>query len=191
MRKIIWKKWHDPILEAIEQYEGEDIEDDSFGQSFETATIPFKKRSEVGPCLIGPMGVIPLNEHNTPSKDYNFQMMHTNFRITVGDKLTLKGVDGVEALDIFTPYRCRIAIGQVFDEDEVMADIDKALGVEVAITKNFNTTLKGMLNRTFPFWAVQVDRKGKLSIYNGESPKDVNSKMRLASNDISRTFVSW
>lgn len=190
MRKIIWKKWHDPILEAIEQFEEEDVENFD-GDSFETLTMSYRNRSQIGPCLIGPMGVIPLNEHNTPSKDYNFQMMHTNFRITVGDKGVLKSVDGVEALDIFTPYRCRIAIGKAFNEEEVMNNIDKALGVVTPVTKNFNNTLRAMLNRKFAFWAIQVDRQGKLSIYNGENPKDVNSKMRLASKDISRTIVSW
>lgn len=97
--RIFWEKWADPFVN--------DNDDEP---------------KNLGPVLVGPMGVIPLTENATPSKVYNFWLGHTNFNITSSIENVIENTPGVETLDVFTRYRFRIAIGKAFC-DEKFGDV--------------------------------------------------------------------
>lgn len=115
-KEVLWDKWKDPRFP-------EKIEDE---QEYEEKI----NKDNVGPMLVGPMGIIPLSDHNLPSKNYNFWNLHTNFWIDEDVQKLIDNFPGTEVLDVFTPYRCRIAIGRLFDEDDYKEGLETALGVK-------------------------------------------------------------
>lgn len=130
-KKILWEKWKDPFVidSADIELENKEGYKDSY-QEMEELIKNGNDKKYTGPVIVGPMGVIPLTENNIPSKIYNFWMGHTNFVINSVVKNKIERVPGVEALDVFTQYRFRIAVGKAFTEDD-----DAGANVLRAITK--------------------------------------------------------
>lgn len=62
-------------------------------------------------------------------KTYNLWVIHTNFRLNLGHVLLLNKTEGVESVDIMSPYRMYVSIGRAFDDQEVQvkASIKKVL----------------------------------------------------------------
>ena len=73
------------------------------------------------------MGIIPYAEQTASCKIFNFWIGHTNFNITEPIQNIIEHCVGTESLDIFTRYRFRIAIGKLFTERDVMADINNRI----------------------------------------------------------------
>ena len=125
MREIQWEKWNDPILNTVNRAKeirnDNNEEDRPYHDSYE------QMETGTGPAIIGPIGIIPINESNVPSKLFNFWMGHTNFNITHAIKQQISNVEGVESLDIFTRYRFRLGIGQAFREEKVKNSIEIVL----------------------------------------------------------------
>jgi hypothetical protein len=136
---IIWQKWADPfgdddspdlLGDSIS-----DIEEDEYN-NYEDADIEKKKSKESGldmefssyrkniRVMATPMGIIPLTENTASSKIFNFWVGHTNFSITRNIALIIEEISGVEALDVFTRYRFRIAIGKAFKDSNVIQKIN-------------------------------------------------------------------
>lgn len=128
---LVWQKWVDPFggddifdsndpPEDIGEFEDdlgmlteEDIENkDNF--------MPINKATR---AIMTPLGLIPYNEHTASGKLFNFWMGHTNFNISPSIVSIIQSAEGVETLDIFTRYRFRIAIGQLFDAAGVMSNV--------------------------------------------------------------------
>lgn len=115
MKKICWEKFNknDDDLEGLlsTDYEDDDDENDS---------------NEGFPLMMGPIA-IPMNSVNL-HKDYNLIIAHTNFLITpeIAEFLE-REVEGIEALDILSPYRFRIAVGKLFNAQEVIDYITSSL----------------------------------------------------------------
>lgn len=136
---IIWQKWADPFGDddAIDLLSDSvsDIEDDEYN-NFEDMDIDKKKSKESNldmefssyrkniRVMATPMGIIPLTENTASSKIFNFWVGHTNFSITRSIALMIEEISGVEALDVFTRYRFRIAIGKAFKDSTVMQKIN-------------------------------------------------------------------
>jgi hypothetical protein len=137
---IIWQKWVDPFGEedidnGIESLlnDNEDIEpsfheEDEDLDSHEDTLKPeqkiiktLKKNIRV---IATPMGIIPFTENTASGKIFNFWVGHTNFSITQNIASIIEETDGVEALDIFTRYRFRIAVGKAFNDSDVMRNIN-------------------------------------------------------------------
>ena len=125
---IIWEKWKDPFGDASE----EDIPDDGLGDFFddesEEENMPMLSEKSIQKqvkVISTPMGIVPLNEHTSSGKIFNFWTGHTNFNITKGVSTILDNTDGVETLDIFTRYRFRIGIGKAFTDSVVMNNIQQ------------------------------------------------------------------
>lgn len=97
------------------------------------------------PLYVGSMGIVPLTEHNSPSKTFNFWMGHTNFDLTIKEVTKIEKIPGVESLDVFTRYRFRVGIGKMFKAAEVMSSIESALCDE---TNELNTEVE--LNEQLP-----------------------------------------
>lgn len=120
-KEIFWDKYKSPLISP--EIENEE-DDDEYEKKIS------KTNHQLGPCIVGPMGVIPVGEHNLPGKNFNFWMFYTNFNIDANVVNILDNLPGVETLDIFTRYRGRIGIGKLFEEDEVKENVEKALGVK-------------------------------------------------------------
>ncbi len=133
---VAFTKWHDPWgLDEDEQSKDDGYEDElpSFEDSMEFDGEEEPKRRRAGPmkAIMTPMGPIPLNEHSSPSKNWNLWVGHSNFRFT--DKLVkiIANVDGVETLDVFSPYRIRVGIGKLFQSGQVIGRITATVNQEL------------------------------------------------------------
>jgi hypothetical protein len=135
---IIWKPWNDPVApllkgKVVEPYEPEE---DEFDPAYVTARDTFGADDRPspygeelqggykGPIVVGPIGLVPIQEANLPSSLFNFWMGHTTFRLTGNHEDAIEGVDGVETLDVFTPYRFRVGVGRAFDDRKVRKAIE-------------------------------------------------------------------
>jgi len=126
---IIWQKWFDPFgsddqpvetsfeNDIVDQQDSENEEDDI--DNFNNLTDRKLVRA-----IATPMGIIPYTENTACGKIFNFWVGHTNFSINKSIAKIIEDCDGVEALDIFTRYRFRIAIGKIFDAPKVMKQIN-------------------------------------------------------------------
>lgn len=140
------------------------------------------------------MGVIPLNEHNIPSKVFNFWMGHTNFILGLIEVNTIEDVPGVESLDIFTRYRFRLGIGKAFDEDEVMEDIENNLcqSTKSKSTKNVALTkVKKHLMSNYPFWAIFMLPSGEIDYRTGDTKESVKAEIAAYPTKQVRVLTSW
>lgn len=116
---------------------------------------------------MSPMGVIPLNESNMPSKVFNFWMMHTNFDIDEKVFNVLQNMPGVETLEILTRYRARISFGKVFKfSDKIRRKIRQELcGTKSTKSKDGHidlTIMKNHLKSKYPFWAIFINRDNQV-----------------------------
>ena len=126
---IIWEKWQDPFGDNIEEEPN-----DGLGNFFEDEIESDLEQSlinKINPkpvkVISTPMGIVPLNEHTSSSKIFNFWTGHTNFDITKNIALLLDNIEGIETLDIFTRYRFRIGIGKAFTDSAVMNSIQNVI----------------------------------------------------------------
>jgi hypothetical protein len=123
---IIWEKWQDPFGEKNDDIISYD-QQDSVSQYEEDEQLADKVINETtSRVLLTPMGIIPYNDNTASCKIFNFWLGHTNFSISKTIAEIIENVDGVETLDIFTRYRFRIAVGKVFDDREIMRNINTA-----------------------------------------------------------------
>lgn len=132
-RVIVFEKWRDPMVTEDlydeiyppdkQDYEGDDYE--SVRRSFNDEQRP--QTPYRGLYFSGPLGIIPLNETNLPGKRFNFWVGHTNFDLTGNHLNLMNKVPGIEVLRFHTRYRMWFAVGKAFNENDVMADIEKTL----------------------------------------------------------------
>jgi hypothetical protein len=120
---IVWQKWSDPFGE-------DDINDNDTTLSHNDESDEEGEYQNLGmnskpmKAIATPMGIIPYTENTASSKIFNFWVGHTNFDINQAVANIIESTDGVEALDVFTRYRFRIAIGKIFDDAKVMKEIN-------------------------------------------------------------------
>jgi len=208
--RIIWRKWQDPMSPMLKgrklpaAYEpGEDEEDPDFHAATNTFDgddeddgNPFMegdgKTGGIGPCIIGPMGAIPVHESNLPSKLFNFWMGDTNFDLDEDKVSAIESVPGVEALDVYSRYRFRLAVGRSFRRADVLANIEKAVqpppgkpapalpaeqGKAGPVQKDPVATLRQLLSSAFPHWAVVEVAGGKFHGVGGATVDEVKAKV--------------
>lgn len=148
--KVVWEKWRDPFgdeelhqvmqddqqyfeekfieenlgeyIEQVSEEEAQEIEEEVEAQAQEGVFQPPPIKA-----INTPMGIIPYAEQTASGKIFNFWIGHTNFNITKPIQSIIEHCAGTEALDIFTRYRFRIAIGKLFTERDVMADINNRI----------------------------------------------------------------
>jgi hypothetical protein len=159
LRQIGWEKWADPYgenlddvewpgafgsfetdaaMEKMERLEEGDLDDDDDDEWSEDEydmmdnKIPMVRRPPKKPMkiLATPLGIIPMTEWTTPSKIFNFWVAHTNFRMTQEIQEIIDSTDGVETLDIYTPYRWKVGVGKAFSSQLVKQRIMKNLGAQ-------------------------------------------------------------
>ena len=116
------------ILDQLEPefYDEENNAIKAEGKMEEDEDKTSKKTSSIR-VMATPMGIIPITENTSSSKIFNFWMGHTNFSITHRVAEIIEESEGVEALDVFTRYRFRIAIGKAFTDSSVMKNINDSV----------------------------------------------------------------
>lgn len=220
--RIIWRKWHDPLAPMLKgrklptAYEpGEDEDDPDFHSAVATFDDDFDdgdenpfmegdgRRGGVGPCIIGPMGAIPVHESNLPSKLWNFWMGDTTFDLDEATVAAIEAVPGVEAIDIFSRYRFRIAVGRAFRRADVFAAIEKAVqpppppappaeqGKAEPAKRDPGAALRQILAAAHPFWAVVELPGKKFKGVGGATADEVKSKVEKYAADAVTVTASW
>jgi hypothetical protein len=189
-RRVIFTKWIDPFEPDKE------VEPDSlpYKDSYERMEEEQKKPgANAGPMLVGPMGVIPLNEHNRPSKVFNFWMGHTNFNIGQEEINLIEHCPGVETLEIYTRYRFRFSIGKAFEEKQVIQAIKKRLYRKRKQKKKQDSisSIKKFLSLNYKCWAIFVLDDGTLDYRTGDTRDSVQEKINNYPKKANRILTSW
>ena len=124
---IGWTKWIDPfenIPNIPTKKGGGGYEDEDEYNVFDQPEMQIKNMT---PMVMTPVGLMPIGDDIRPGKNFNFWIAHTTFRITPYIKDIIENTDGVETLDIPTPYRMRIGIGTMFNSPDVKCSIERRL----------------------------------------------------------------
>lgn len=195
-KKIVrWEKWVDPFKGEESKDEPERSEGE-YMDSYEKTENESKRGRYSGPVLVGPMGVVPLNDGNSPSKLYNFWTLHSNFNISKPVVKALKEHPGVESLDVFTRYRARIGFGKVFDDERVRNKIRKMLCEEkkkeaapVPITVSPLDMLKKQMSDKYKFWAIATTKTNEFKLFGGDTQEFVQTK--VSENEYVKVHKSW
>lgn len=125
---ISWHKWRNPYKPLKKK----DIEDDEYTK-IGNVDLDYHNESEDDNSdgnnliLFTPLGPIPLNDNNDAEKIFNFWMGHTNFNISKPIKKIINKIEGVEILNIYTRYRFRVGIGNLFQPQTVITDINRKI----------------------------------------------------------------
>ena len=122
---VYWEKWVDAFEAeenemAEEMYEGEDF--DEYEESLMEQEIMKHSPSHIR-TIITPFVVLPITEKTRASNYFKLWVGHSNFKLTEDFYKIIGESSGVEALDILTPYRFRIAIGKMFVDRDVMKTV--------------------------------------------------------------------
>lgn len=113
---IVWIKWEESEndndwntdISSYEEQEESKYADDEIQH---VIAGPFPMMKQMMPVKI------------VTEKDFNFWMGHANFPVSARILEIIALCPGVEAIDILTPYRFRIATGLLFPPGEVMSGI--------------------------------------------------------------------
>ena len=74
-----------------------------------------------------PFGMMPLTAQSLASNHFKFWVGHTNFKLLKKHSKIIGSVEGIESVDILTPYRFRISVAKLFVDRDAMAKVRKAL----------------------------------------------------------------
>jgi len=125
---IFWQKWEDPLTKLKRQLNShvnnqarQSMVESEFAGEDSQNNAPFIPSLQAMPMISTPMGLMPAPMSDMST--FNFWIGHTNFNITSTIGEIIDRSIGVESLDIFSPYRFRVAIGQAFNEDAVKNNI--------------------------------------------------------------------
>jgi hypothetical protein len=131
---VYWEKWVDAYesdIETVDTTHKKFEEDEKFElgidfQSFEEEDFIESPMNSIQ-TIFTPFGALPLTEQSLASSYFKFWVGHTNFKITYSFYKIISNIQGVETLDIFSPYRFRISVGKLFRDRDVMNDIRKSM----------------------------------------------------------------
>lgn len=133
--KIVWQKWQDPFSDESTYSSPDDfikspdfIDDINENTSYENDTDTdtdsgFSKKPIK--AIITPFGLVPYNDQYNIGSFFNFWIGHTNFDLTPKITALIENTEGVEVLDVYTRYRFRIGIGQLFNSSDILSNINQ------------------------------------------------------------------
>jgi hypothetical protein len=135
--KISFEKWIDPInpksvIKDRSEYTPEETE------ILDSLKIKYNSEKDVDAAssetkmknmrfIMGPMGVIPMDEQNYPDTNYNLWVYHTNFDVGENISKTISTNPGVEIFKVWTRYRGWIGIAKMFDHNKVFSEIKQGV----------------------------------------------------------------
>lgn len=121
--EVYWEKWIDAFeAEEVELAENlaeleQVLTNEELAEHAKTMSISHIR------SIMTPFGVLPLTEQSMASQYFKFWVGHSNFKLTTDFYDIIGQHPGIETLDILTPYRFRIAVGQLFVDREVMTGV--------------------------------------------------------------------
>lgn len=191
MNKITWQKWEDPLKTLISKkvslLDDDDDDDDSGNIRF--------KNNNIGPVIVGSLGVIPISEDDLISNKRSFWEAHTNFDITFKTVKLIESTPGVEILRLLTRYTFIISAGKMFTDDEVKTAVEAALGVNsraVSCGIDRVSIMKKQAAKKFKNWAIFVMPNGRIEYDGAELRKDVFDKINQYKKvEGTKIYTSW
>ena len=139
---VYWEKW----IDAFEQ-EDMDLEEDIHqmqellaneeGIEEDDLELVDHSVSHIR-SIVTPFGVLPLTEQTRASHYFKLWVGHSNFKLTEDFYRVIAQQPGIEALDILTPYRFRIAVGKMFTDRDVMKEVRDKMVLHVRNDTNDN-----------------------------------------------------
>ena len=139
---VFWDKW----IDAFEQ-EDMDLEEDIHqmqellaneeGIEEDDLELVDHSVSHIR-SIVTPFGVLPLTEQTRASHYFKLWVGHSNFKLTEDFYRVIGQQPGIEALDILTPYRFRIAVGKMFTDRDVMKEVRDKMVLHVRNDTNDN-----------------------------------------------------
>lgn len=187
--RILWIKWQDPLTAAMKEHQ-----EKGWTDSYEYMDRPGQVTMYQGPCIIGPAGIIPLNELNSPSRTFNLWVGHASFNIDNSAVHRMAQVAGVEVLRVWTRYRFWLGIGKAFEEESVKRSVFEASRPVVPQAKVKPTVIDGVqkhLAGKYLFWAVVQMPNGKLHPVGGDDRASVEEQVALFRDSARMVFTSW
>ena len=122
---VYWEKWIDAFEEEDSELEEEinNVEElFTNEESLLEQEHMIQSTSHIR-SIITPFGILPLTEETKASNRFKLWVGHSNFKLTEDFYKVIGQQPGIEALDILTPYRFRIAVGKMFVDRDVMTTL--------------------------------------------------------------------
>lgn len=121
---VYWEKW----IDAFEEEEDLDEEINNVEELFTNEENLLEQEQLLKSTshirsIITPFGILPLTEETKASNRFKLWVGHSNFKLTEDFYKVIGQQPGIEALDILTPYRFRIAVGKMFIDRDVMTTL--------------------------------------------------------------------
>jgi hypothetical protein len=142
---IYWEKWMDAFEAQQEVFNPpttdieEEPEEEGYLNAQWSAEEPYEEETEQFMPVQGimtPYGVLPLTDDTLASRKFKFWVGHSNFRLTEDYYNVIGATEGVETLDILTPYRFRIGVGRMFIDRNVMSSVRDKMVAHVVKKRN-------------------------------------------------------
>ena len=184
-KKIQWLKWEDPL---VPKKDNEDLDTKYHKDSFKEFEDIEERHVRL---VLGPYGLLPLNENAITGKLYKLWVGHCNFDITESIKDKIESVKGVEILRIWTRYRFWLGIGNLFDDHVVQSDIEDILTNKK--NKSQTPALKALIkvmNKKYAAWIIFSDENGELKTISGEDTENLKKQMEFK-NKTDILACSW
>lgn len=130
-RKISWTKFKLPQVNNSESLDDDDEdlnpweekERGKYGQTVDRLESMISGNK----MLQTPLGSIHLDGSEESGRLFNVWAGHVNFNLTPQHYAAMEHIEGVEALQPISRYRFQLAIGYLFDEEEVKKQISDVL----------------------------------------------------------------
>lgn len=167
---INFTRWIDPLdsINRIEENSGYDAEEQEHLDFLKKANGNEEQVKQK--CIVGPFGVIPIDEYNRFSSLFNVWNYSTNFDLTPQIIDIVKVCEGVEILKIGTRYRGIIGVGKLFEADKVFTDIKTKIKQHFYKKDEFQLVgkqaavycLNQTMKRYYDFYTIYATRMGWL-----------------------------
>jgi hypothetical protein len=217
-KKIAWEAWIDPFCSNLTKFHHtptdeeilEDNDEDDFDVNGEEKNLfrrmmPSQTEADMieragvanRKFFTTSVGIIPIMDHHYISNNFSLWVGHTNFDITKSVAETIEKVDGVETLEIYSRYRFRVAIGKMFDFQEVRLAIENELcdnrdsEYKHLLPENIKEKLDTLINETkkeYKYWGICLFPNGETKIVTSKI-KNADFEDDLSSLEIMRTAV--
>ena len=117
---VYWEKWIDAFDEEDSEFKEEVANvEELFNEENLLEQEQILQSSHIK-SILTPFGILPLTEQTKASNRFKLWVGHSNFKLTEDFYKVIGQQPGIEALDILTPYRFRIAVGKMFIDRDVM-----------------------------------------------------------------------